>query len=75
MLYLVYVLYLGMVYVICVTRMQFMVAMYSDKHVVSNLDKYSSYIAGTLYNIKCVAALLIHPHKVTQIYMCNTYLA
>ena len=25
-------------------------------------------LAGTLYNIKCVAALLIHPHKVTQIY-------
>ena len=38
MLYLVYVPYLGMVYVICVTSMQFMVTIYTDKLVVSHLD-------------------------------------
>ena len=43
--------------------------MYTDKHVVSHLDKHQ--LAGTLYNIKCVAALLIRPHKVTQIYIYN----
>ena len=32
-LYSVYVPYLGMLYVICVTGMQFMVAMYTDKPV------------------------------------------
>ena len=67
-LYSVYVPYLGMLYVICVTGMQFMVAMYTDKRVVLHLlDKHQ--LAGTLYNIKCVAALLIHPRKVTQIYI------
>ena len=41
-LYSVYVPYLGMIYVICVTRMQLMVAMYTDKRVVSHLDKCTS---------------------------------
>ena len=35
-----------------------MVHMYTDKRVVSHLDK-------RLYNIKCVVALLIRLHKVT----------
>ena len=35
--------------------------------MVSHLDKHQ--LAGTLYNIKCVAALLIRPRKVTQIYI------
>ena len=46
-----------------------MVAMYTNKRVVSHLDKRASYIASTLYNIKCVAALLIRLRKVTQMYI------
>ena len=41
--------------------------MYTDKRVVSHLDKHQ--LAGTLYDIKYVAALLIRPRKVTQIYI------
>ena len=46
-LYSVYVLYLGMLYVICVTGMQFIVAMYTDKRVAWHLlEKHQ--LAGTL---------------------------
>ena len=42
-----------------------MVAMYTDKHMFSHLlDKHQ--LAGIL---KCVAALLIRPHKVTQMHI------
>ena len=64
-LYSAYVPYLGMLYVICVTGIQFMVAMYTEiARVILHLYKHQ--LAGTLYNIKCVAALLIRPCKVTQ---------
>lgn len=70
MLYVVYVLYLGMVYVIddygmlIDYEMQVVVAMYC---VVSHLDKCTSYIAETLYNIKCVVTPVIRLCKVTHV--------
>ena len=54
-------LHLGMVYIVFVSRMVIL-----TKCVVSYLDKHMHLLAETL---KCMAALLIHPRKVT--YMMN----
>ena len=69
-----------MVYVICVTEecnytpaSRFGLPSIGNRaNGFANLCLYirTFLLAGTLYNIKCVAVLLIHPRKVTQIYLC-----
>ena len=82
---------LGMIHVICVTaecHLRFCTLYKLLLHEVRKLIFKSNLrfvltvlLARTLYDIKCVAALLIHPRKVTQIYIyiihvyiCNFYI-
>ena len=64
MLYLLYVPYLVMVYVICVTGMQFMLTMYTDKHAVSHLEKTpaSRYFITEYSSTVYIGIAMVYPH-------------